>query len=140
MSIKKYENLLKGADKRIINIGGKQGEILKKFKEEDDFFNCVCLSRSNVYFKIRLHKFLCNFPVLKSSTLTPSYFKSNFKLMKKVCKSNADVFVEKKLKTFAPLFIIFFILIWIILSSLESFIHGKFYSLKILSSLKNFIR
>ena len=29
---KKYENLLKGADKKIINIVGKQGEFLPRFK------------------------------------------------------------------------------------------------------------
>ena len=76
--IKKYENLAK-----IINIVGKQGELFKRFKEEDEFFDCVDLSRSKIYFKIRLFKFLCKFPVLKSSTLTPSYFKSNLKQMKK---------------------------------------------------------
>ena len=32
--VKKYENLLKGANKKIINIVGKQGELLKRFKEE----------------------------------------------------------------------------------------------------------
>ena len=42
--VKKYENLLKSANKRIINIVGKQGEILKKFKEEYDFFDCVGLA------------------------------------------------------------------------------------------------
>ena len=38
---------------------------------------------------------------------------------------------------FPPLFTIFFILAWIILSSLEIFIHGKFDSWKTLSSLQN---
>ena len=32
--VKKYENLLKGANKKLINIVGKQGELLKRFKEE----------------------------------------------------------------------------------------------------------
>ena len=94
--VNKYENLLKGVNKRSINTVRKQGQNLKTFKEQDDFVNCVDLSRSNIYFKIRLHKFLCKFPVLKNSTLTPSYFKSNFKLIKKVYKSNADVFGDKK--------------------------------------------
>ena len=76
------KNLLKGASKKIINIVGKQGELLKRFKEEYEFFNKVGLSRSNIYIKIRLFKFLCKFPVLKNSTLTPSYFKSNMKIMK----------------------------------------------------------
>ena len=94
--VNKCQNHLKGANKGIINIVGKLGEILKKIKEEDDFFNCVSISRFNIYFKVRLQKFLCTFSVLKNSTLTPSYFKSNFKLIKKVCKSNADVFDDKK--------------------------------------------
>ena len=33
--IKKYENLLKGPNKKIINIVWKQGELLKKFKDKD---------------------------------------------------------------------------------------------------------
>ena len=90
--VKKYENLLKGADKKIINIAGKQGELLKRFKEDDEFFDCVGLSRSNICFKIRLFKFLCKFPVLKNSTLAPSYFKSNLKQIKKVCKANVEIF------------------------------------------------
>ena len=85
-----YENLLKGANKKIINIVGKQGELLKRFKDEDEFFGCVGLSRSNIYFNMRLFKLSCKFPVLKNSTLTPSYFKSNLKLIKKVCKANVD--------------------------------------------------
>ena len=79
--VKKYEDLLKGANKKIINIIGKQGEILKKFKKDGDFFFCLGPSRSNIYFTIRLQKFLCKFPLSKKSTLTPSYFKSNFKLI-----------------------------------------------------------
>ena len=94
--IKRYENLLKEANKNIINTVAKQDELLKRFKEEDEFFDYVGLSRSNIYFKIRLRKFLCKFPVLKNSTLTSCYFKSNFKLIKKVCKANADLFGQEK--------------------------------------------
>ena len=65
--VQKYENLLKCTNKKIINIVGKQGELLKRFKEEDEFFNNVGLSsRSNIYFKMRLFKFLYKFPVLKN--------------------------------------------------------------------------
>ena len=95
-SLKKYNDILKGANKKILNTVGKQGKLLRKFKKEDGFFDCVGMSQSNIYFKTRLHKFLRKLPVLKNSTLTQSYFKSYFKLIKKVCKSNADVFGEKK--------------------------------------------
>ena len=94
--VKKYEDLLKGANEKIINIVGKQGELLKRFKDSDEFFDGVGLSQSNIYFKIRLYKFLCKFPALRHSTLTSSYFKNNFKIIKKVCKANADTFCEKK--------------------------------------------
>ena len=33
--IKKYEDLLKGANRKIINIVGKQGELLKRFKDSN---------------------------------------------------------------------------------------------------------
>ena len=73
--VQKYENLLKGAAKKIIEIVGKQGELLKIFKEEDEFFNSVRLCKSNIYLKMRLFKFLCKFLVLKNSTLTPVYLR-----------------------------------------------------------------
>ena len=106
--VKKYEDLLKGANKKIINIAGKQGELPKRFKDSDQFFDGVGLSRSNIYFKTRLYKFLCKFPTLRNATLTSSYFKNNFKIIKIVCKPNADIFGEKKLKTFVLLFFTFF--------------------------------
>ena len=39
-------------------------ELLKTFKESEKFFNHVGLSKSNIYFKIRLCKFLTKFLVL----------------------------------------------------------------------------
>ena len=53
-SVKKYGNFLKGTNKKFINIVGKQGEILKRFKDEDEFFDHVGLSWSNIDFKISL--------------------------------------------------------------------------------------
>ena len=34
--VKKYEDLFRGASKKIINIVGKQGELLKRFRDGDD--------------------------------------------------------------------------------------------------------
>ena len=39
--IKKYEEPLKGENSTIINLVGKQGELLKKFKDDDEFFGHV---------------------------------------------------------------------------------------------------
>ena len=42
--IKKYEELLKGENRKIVNIAEKQGDLLKKFKESEEFFSGVELS------------------------------------------------------------------------------------------------
>ena len=83
----------------------KKSKKKKKFKQSDEIFRRVGLSWSNIYFKIRLHKILVKFPLLKKSTLTSNYFKSNFKLIKKVSKANVNIFDGKKnffLITFYP--------------------------------------
>ena len=55
--IKKYKLLLKGENRKMIGMMRKQGELLKKNKETEEFFNHVDFSRSNIYFKIRMYKF-----------------------------------------------------------------------------------
>ena len=52
--IKEYKEILKGQNEEIITIVGKQGQLLKWFKESDGFFAGVGLSQSNI-------------PVLKNS-------------------------------------------------------------------------
>ena len=42
--VKKYEDLLKGANRKIINIVEKQGELLKRFMDNEEFFDRVGLS------------------------------------------------------------------------------------------------
>ena len=64
--VKKYEDLFRGANRKIINIVGKQGELLKRFMDEDEVFDLIRLSRSNISFKISLYKFLRKFPLLKN--------------------------------------------------------------------------
>ena len=142
--VKEYEDLFRDANKEIINIVGKQGELLERFRDEDEFFDRVWLSRSNISFKISLYKFLRKFPLLKNWTLTSSYFKTNFEANKKVRKLNVNIFAEES-KKLILLFFIFFVLVWIVL---ENFIHWKsflvccreFYRVwRTLSSVENFI-
>ena len=64
--VKEYEDLFRDANKEIINIVGKQGELLERFRDEDEFFDRVWLSRSNISFKISLYKFLRKLPLLKN--------------------------------------------------------------------------
>ena len=49
--VKKYEELLKSSNEKIISIVAKQGELLKKFKDSDEFFDSVDQGRSNIYLK-----------------------------------------------------------------------------------------
>ena len=63
---KKYEDPFRAANKKKINIVGKQGQLLKVFRDEDEFFDLIGLSRSNISFKISLYKLLRKFPSLKN--------------------------------------------------------------------------
>ena len=45
--------------------GGKAKRLLKKCKESEKF----SIRRLNIYFKIKLFKFLTKFPILKNSSL-----------------------------------------------------------------------
>lgn len=49
--------------------GGQGNRLRKKIKESEEFFNHVGLSRFNIYFKIRLCKFLNTFLVLSKGGL-----------------------------------------------------------------------
>ena len=83
--------------------------------------NClVVLASADIYFKIRLHKILCKFTLLKKSTLTSSYFKSNFKLIKKVSKNICFIIFRHCLYNFVQ--------------------PGEFYPCRILSGLEAFIQ
>ena len=85
----RYLDIIKTQSKNAIGHIGKKGEILKKFKDTEIFFDNVSQSRSMIYFKISLYKFLKKHPLLKKSTLQSSYFKNNFKAIKVVCKENS---------------------------------------------------
>ena len=72
-------------NKRIINIAGNQGLLLKWFQEEDGFLDTVGSSQSHAYFKIQVNDFLSEnsniVPTyyIKDSNLAPTYFKTSFK-------------------------------------------------------------
>ena len=51
---KKYEELLKGENRKTINMLGKQGELLKRFKENDD--SLVVLTSADLIF---ISRYVC---------------------------------------------------------------------------------
>ena len=81
--IKLYENMLTTKNVKIINIVAKQGQLLQQFKELEEFSESVRLSRSTIYFKISLFKFLLKYPLLKTSCLSSRYFENILRKRKK---------------------------------------------------------
>ena len=67
--INRYEDIIKTQIRKAIGYIGKQGELLKKFKDTENFFDNVCQSRSTIYLKTSVYKFLKKYPLLKKSNL-----------------------------------------------------------------------
>ena len=66
--------LLKHKIKKQRGVFGKQGQLLKKFKDTENFFDNVGQSRSTIYFKISLYKFLKKHALLKKIHATIKLF------------------------------------------------------------------
>ena len=56
--IKKCGEIIRKQKKKIINIAGTQGQLLKEFKACENFFETLNQSKSTIYFNINLPKFL----------------------------------------------------------------------------------
>ena len=56
--INRYEDIIKTQIKKAVGYIGKQGELLKKFKDTENFFDNVGQSKSTIYFKISLDELL----------------------------------------------------------------------------------
>ena len=81
--------------------------MLKRFRNTEGFVENVELSWSTIYFKIVLYKFWKKCPALKNATLSSHYFRNNFRIIKRVYKSNKKLFTKKKNRTNG------FIVIWL---------------------------
>ena len=86
--IHRYEDIIKTQNKKTKGYISKQGQLLKKFKDTENFLDNVGEDISTIYFKFSLYKFLKKYLLLKKPTLQSSYFKNNFKAIKVVCKEN----------------------------------------------------
>lgn len=91
--INQYKDLIKTQRKKVIAYVAKQGEILKKLKDLENFFENAEQSWSTVYYKIGLYKFLQKHPKLKNSMLPSIHFRNNFKSIKSVCKQYPTLFL-----------------------------------------------
>ena len=91
--IHRYEDIIKTQNEKRMSYIGKQGQLLQKIKDTENFFYNVGQSKSMIYFKISLYKFLKKYPLLKKSTLQSSCSKNNFKGIKNVWKETPTFFV-----------------------------------------------
>ena len=71
--IHRFDNIIKTQNKNEIGYIGKQGQLLIRFKDNGHFFDDVGQSRSSIYFKISLYKFLKKYSLLRKVTLQSSY-------------------------------------------------------------------
>lgn len=97
LNVKEYETIIKIKKKGILNIAYRQGSLFQQFKEPDKFvekFNESGVSKSKVYFKIKVVKILEKYPRLKSSSLSLNVFKSYLKVKKEVRKENKSEFKQ----------------------------------------------
>ena len=94
--IHRYEETIKTRNKKTIGFVAKQTQILKKFKDTEEFLENVRQSPYMVVYmveyKVVLYKFFKKFPALRNFTLSSPYFKNNLKMSKTVCKINAEFF------------------------------------------------
>ena len=61
-----YRDIIETQNKKEIGYSGKQGQLLKKFKDTENFFDNVGQGRLAIYFKISLYKFLKKYLCLKN--------------------------------------------------------------------------
>lgn len=64
-----HEEIIKAQNKRVIGYVSKQGQILKKFRDTENFVENVGKIRSTVYFKTEIYKFLKKYSALRKFTL-----------------------------------------------------------------------
>ena len=90
--IQKYEDVIKTQNKRALNYAGKQGQLLKKFKDTERFFEAISQSKPATYLKMGLFKFLKKYPALKSLHYPQTTLRTTLKASKMLCKKNVTLF------------------------------------------------
>lgn len=90
--INQYDEIIKSHNERVIGYEAKEGQLLKKSREVEDFIQNVRQNKLIIFYKIEMHKFLKKYPSLKNSTLPQSCLRNNFKTIKVVCKEKVEMY------------------------------------------------
>lgn len=91
--VKHYEKLFHREKQNVINDAYRQGYILPKFKESEEFIETVKklgISKSPVAFKINLYKLFKKFLLIKQSTKSMHWFKYFFLQIKLIYQTSGN--------------------------------------------------
>ena len=91
--VKKLDKLTKCSKNNILVWAYQQ--VFQKFKMNNKFVSAVTefgISKTTIYFKIDILKFIENYPKMKKSCISLFYLKNNFRVIKNVCQEYASEF------------------------------------------------
>ena len=87
--IKQYEDIIKTKNKGIINVAYYQGQVFKRFKENEKFVKLVSelrIHKNTIIFKINVFKLCKKHPKLLKSSIGLGFFKNYHKDIKAICE------------------------------------------------------
>ena len=93
--IKKMDEMIKSNKNNILMIAYQQGKIFKEFKTDNKFISIVIafkISKTTIYFKIDIVKFIDMYPRMQTSCISLYYLKNNFRVIKEVWQEHASEF------------------------------------------------
>ena len=93
--IERIERIMKSKKNNILILAYHQGIIFKKYKENNRFTSAFAkfkISKVTINFKIDIIKFIDDYPKMRKSSISLHYLKSNFRVIKEVCKEHASEF------------------------------------------------
>ena len=93
--IKDYEHIIRSKKKRILNAAYRKGLLLKNFKNSnklEQMLQKIEVSKSTVYFKLKLLKLLEKNPKIQYLSLSLNLFKDYVETFKEVCKEIGNQF------------------------------------------------
>ena len=92
---KRYEDIIKTKNKRIINVAYHQGQVFKRFKEKEKFAKLVSelgIHKTTIIFRINVFKLCKKYPKLLKSSIRLEFFKNYHKDIKAICEENEKNF------------------------------------------------
>ena len=93
--IKRYEDIIKTKNKRIIKVAYDQGQVFKIFKGKENFAKLVSelgFHKTTIIFKINVFKLCKKYPKLLKSSIGLGFFKNYHKDIKAICEENEKDF------------------------------------------------